>query len=98
MRADVVALEPLGDALSDSVPIIRFTTMRGDQVVVAMPGADLSPGDSVNVLYDANRPETVRLNDDWGLWFEAWALALAGALLVVIPAAAWLRERFRSSS
>lgn len=84
-RAQIVALEPAGSDLSRSNPIAGFTTMHGVQVRVALPGLDLSPGDSVDLLYDAERPEVVRVNDAWALWFEPCAFGLAGALLAIVP-------------
>lgn len=84
-RADIVALEPAGPDLSRSNPIASFTTIQGEPVRVALPGLDLSPGDSVNLLYDEEMPETVRINDAWALWFEPCAFAVAGALLAIVP-------------
>ncbi len=95
--AEVVALEPRGDDLSRPVPIVRFRTMQGDILNLPLPETDVSPGETVNLLYDGKDPEKIRVNNYWSLWLEAWALGCAGALLAVIPAAAWLRERFRSA-
>jgi hypothetical protein len=84
-RAEIVALEPAGSDLSRSNPIAGFTTMQGVPVRVALPGLNLSPGDSVNLLYDAELPEVVRVNDAWALWFEPCAFGVAGALLAIVP-------------
>ena len=84
-RAEIVALEPVDSDLSRSNPIAAFTTMQGVPVRVALPGLDLSPGDSVNLLYDEELPEIVRVNDAWVLWFEPCALGIAGALLAIVP-------------
>ena len=84
-RAEIVALEPADSDLSGGNPIASFTTMQGDPVRVALPGLHLSPGDSVNLLYDEESPETVRVNDAWALWFEPCAFGIAGALLAIVP-------------
>lgn len=84
-RAEIVALEPVGPDLARSNPIAAFTTIQGVPVRVALPGLDLSPGDSVNLLYDEELPEIVRVNDAWVLWFEPCALGIAGALLAIVP-------------
>ena len=85
IRAEIVALEPVGLDPARMNPIAGFTTTQGDQVRVALPGLDLSPGDTVNLLYDAERPEDVQVNDAWALWFEPCAFSVAGALLVIVP-------------
>ena len=85
IRAEIVALEPTGSDLDRSNPIAAFTTLQGVPVRVALPGLDLSPGDSVNLLYDEERPEIVRVNDPWVLWFEPCAFGVAGALLAIVP-------------
>jgi hypothetical protein len=54
-------------------------------VRVALPGLNLSPGDSVDLLYHEELPETVRVNDAWTLWFEPYAFGVAGALLAIVP-------------
>jgi hypothetical protein len=84
-RAEIVALEPAGADLSRSNPVASFTTIQGVPVRVALPGLNLSPGDTVNLLYDAERPESVRVNDAWALWFEPCTFGVAGALLTVVP-------------
>jgi hypothetical protein len=84
-RAEIVALEPAGSDLSRSNPVASFTTIHGDPVRVALPGLDLTPGDSVNLLYDEEMPETVRVNSAWALWFEPCAFGIAGALLTIVP-------------
>ena len=89
-RAEIVALEPAASDLSRGNPIASFTTMQGEPVRVALPGVDLSPGDSVNLLYDEDDPETVHVNDAWSLWFEVGAFAAAGALLTIVPLLALL--------
>jgi hypothetical protein len=85
IRAQIVALEPVGSDLSRSNPIASFTTIQGVPVRVALPGLDLSPGDSVNLLYDEGFPEIVRVNEAWALWFEPCAFGVAGALLAIVP-------------
>ena len=85
VRAEIVALEPVGSDLSRSNPIASFTSLQGVPVRVALPGLDLSPGDSVNLLYDEELPESVRVNDAWELWFEPYAFGIAGALLAIVP-------------
>ena len=84
-RAEIVALEPVGPDLAGSNPIAAFTTIQGVPVRAALPGVDLSPGDSVNLLYDEELPENVRVNDAWVLWFEPCAFGVAGALLAIVP-------------
>lgn len=84
-RAEIVALEPVRSDLSRSNPIASFTTIQGAPVRVALPGLNLSPGDSVNLLYDEEFPEVVRVNDAWELWFEPCAFGVAGALLAIVP-------------
>jgi hypothetical protein len=84
-RAEIVALEPVGSDLSRSNPIASFTTIQGVPVRVALPGLDLSPGDSVNLLYDEELPEVVYVNNAWVLWSEPCALGVAGALLAIVP-------------
>lgn len=84
-HAEIVALEPVNSDLTRSNPIAAFTTLQGVAVRVALPGLDLSPGDSVNLLYDEQLPENVRINDVWELWFEPYAFGIAGALLAVVP-------------
>jgi hypothetical protein len=84
-RAEIVALEPASPDLARSNPIAAFTTLQGVPVRVALPGLDLSPGDSVNLLYDEELPEIVRVNDSWDLWFEPCAFGIAGALLAIVP-------------
>ena len=85
VRAEIVALEPVGSDLARSNPIAAFTTLQGVPVRVALPGVDLSPGESVNLLYDEERPETVRVNDAWHLWFGPCAFGVAGTLLAIVP-------------
>lgn len=84
-RAEIVALEPAGSDLSRSNPIASFTTMQGVPVRVTLPGLDLTPGDTVNLLYDPELPETVRVNDAWSLWFKPGAFGVAGALMTIVP-------------
>jgi hypothetical protein len=84
-RGEIVALEPVGPNLARSNPIAAFTTLQGVPVRVALPGLDLSLGDSVNLLYDEELPEIVRVNDAWDLWFEPYAFGVAGALLAIVP-------------
>ncbi len=84
-RAEIVALEPAGADFSRSNPVAGFTTIQGAPVRVTLPGLNLSPGDSVNLLYDAEQPENVRVNDPWALWFEPCAFGIAGALLAIVP-------------
>jgi hypothetical protein len=92
-RAEIVALEPAGADLSRSNPIASFTTIQGVPVRVALPGLNLSPGDSVNLLYDEGLPEVVQVNDAWVLWFEPCAFGMAGALLAIVPLLALVGDR-----
>jgi len=92
-RAEIVALEPVGSDLARSNPIAAFTTLQGVPVRVALPGLELSPGDSVNLLYDEQLPESVRVNDTWELWFEPYAFGVAGALLAIVPLLALVGSR-----
>jgi Protein of unknown function (DUF3592) len=93
VRAEIVALEPVGSDLSRGNPIASFTTIHGDQMRVPLPGSDISLGDSVNLLYNEDAPEDVRINDYWSLWFESWAFGVAGGFLAAVPLAALLWEK-----
>lgn len=93
IRGQVVALEPAGGDLSRLDPIVHFTTIQGDEVRRPMPGLGLSPGSTVNLLYDATDPDSFRVNDYWDLWFEPWAFGVAGGLLVLVPLLAVVSER-----
>jgi hypothetical protein len=97
IRANVVALQPLGDDMGRADPVVSFTTFKGEQVRIRLPGEDLSPGSTVNLLYDEDEPETVLINDYWHLWFTPWAFGVAGASLTLIPAVAivWVGRRKR---
>ena len=94
-RAEIVALEPASSDLSRSNPIASFTTIRGVPVRVALPGLNLSPGDTINLLYDAELPEVVRVYDAWAMWFEPCAFGGAGALLTIVPLLALIDGRRR---
>lgn len=91
VRADVVALQPIGRNSSHADPVVSFTTFHGDRIRIRLPGADLSLGTTVNLLYDEEEPENVRINDYWHLWSETWAFGVAGGLLTFVPlvAIAW---------
>lgn len=97
IRANVVALELLGDDPNHTVPIISFTTFKGIQVRVPLSGADRSPGTTVNLLYDEDNPENFLINEYWHLWFAPWAFGVAGGLLTFIPplAVLWGERRKR---
>ena len=97
IRAHVVALQPIGGDLSHTDPVVSFTTFQGDRIRIRLPGADLSPGTTVNLLYDEEKPENVRINDYWHLWSETWAFGVAGGLLTFVPlvAIAWGGRRKR---
>lgn len=96
VRAEIVALEPVGSDLARSNPIAAFTTLQGVPVRVALPGLDLSPGESVNLLYDEERPEIFRVNEAWDLWFGPCAFGVAGTLLAIVPLLALAGGRSRS--
>ena len=97
IRANVVALELVDDDPNHTVPIISFTTFKGVPVRVPLPEADLSPGTTVNLLYDEDDPENFLINEYWHLWFAPWAFGLAGGLLTFVPpvAALWGERRKR---
>ncbi|WP_299381214.1 DUF3592 domain-containing protein, partial [uncultured Kiloniella sp.] len=84
---DLVQSRPSSSSTSSSYvyrPEVIFQTATGEEITFQSSSGSNSPayskGESVNVLYESERPQNAKINDTFSLWFGPAILSIVGLI------------------
>jgi hypothetical protein len=88
VAGEVVALKERYDSKSESIqyaPVFRFAASDGKAYTIASKistdPASFAVGDTIEVLYRQNDPQTARINSFWQMWLVSTVLVCIGVAL-----------------
>lgn len=54
-------------------PVVSYHTVKGDVQTAGTYNLPITPGESVNILYDPNDVKKFRINTTFWLWYDIWS-------------------------